>query len=377
MPVQINNPSFAPPPSGFIPNSGGSQPSVKRESFLDYFPNTREHYKGYIKQSIFENKMREALRQSVQSAGSLRARSVKLAERPNLIIVPEEFRRESESSIDQSGLNKMRDEGAVRDYYEGIRTDLLQRVWGEEWRTSSEMNMSAEMYAQSSAYFKTAFKEIGVAVATFGTGKAFGKTLTKYSGRTVNKFISPDTKLNKIIGKGLGKEFKIGKGIFTAEFQGLGQLMDKSIEGAVDLGDHLLTSDKMKQYSGFDPDYFGNNWLGNSVDFVASYHPMLAPSTAIQKKLLGDDIIRKGADFATDLIPVVSYCKTGVTSLTNIALYVHTRQTAHRMKDMEDRGNAAERNFNQKLKQTIYDDVEALSYNDIKCLMEEVGLTEL
>jgi len=373
MAVHLDNLHFAPPPSGFIPNSGGSQPLVKRACFIDYFPHVKESYKGYIKQSIFEEKMKSVIRQAVESTGSLSSRSVELPVQSGLSKIPSDLIVKSDFSIDQSGLDRMTKERAINDYYQDLKNSILCGINGTEWRTPSEMNMSEDMYAQSDAYFHKAEKDVAIAVVSAGVGKAFGKVVTKFSGQTVNKLISPGTKLNSFVGKTLGKEFKLGTGIFTVEFQGVDQLMGKSVEGATELGDQLLTSKKVKQYEGFDPDYFGDNWLGNSVDFVAS----LSPVTKIEKKIFGKNIARKSTDFGTDLIPVVSWCKTGVTTLGNIALGFQTHEIANRMKAIEDKGNEADRKFNRDLKQTIYNDVNALYLDDIKNLIDEVGLTEL
>ena len=337
-----------------------------RETFIDYFPLTGAGYPGFIRVYRFELRMKEVIRQAVASVGDLNARFAESPQQSNRVQVFSDRVAKSESSIDQTGLDKMTKERAIKDYYQDIKNSILSSVNGTEWRMPNEMRMSEEMYAQSSAYFKTAVKDITVAAASAGMGKAVGKTLTKYSGQTVNKFIQPGTKLNSVVGKGLGKEFKIGKGIFAAEFQGVDYLMGKSVEGYAELGDQLLTSDKVKQYEGFDPDYFGDNWLGNSIDFLASAHP----ATAIQKKLFGDDAVKKQVDLATDLIPVVSWCKTGVTSLVNIALGVQTQNTANSMKTIEDKSNQAEWDFNRKLKQTIYNDVSALHLEEIKKLID-------
>jgi len=336
----------------------GQNPPRKRETFLDYFPNVCAHYVGYIREATFKNKMEQIIKESVDTVGPFTG---KYWTEPT-----------SNTGWSQKGIAMQR-ESARNGYIQDIKNQILASINMEEWRPMQKMNTSDDMYAQSDAYFHKAGKDVTVAVASAGVGKAFGKVMTKFSGQTVNKLIKPGTKLNSIIGKTLGKEYKIGTGIFTAKFQGVDQLMGKSVEGAVGLGDQLLTSKKVKQYEGFDPDYFGDNWLGNSVDFVAN----LSPITKIEKKIFGKNIARNSADFGTDLIPVVSWCKTGVTTLGNIVLGAQMYYKATKLKEDNDQNNETERAYNANLTQTIYDDMNFLSFEDTEALIRLCGMGEL
>jgi len=318
----------------------------KREHFLDYFPYATEKYPGFIKQEHFQTTMTRVIAECISVAGTLSARYRELPQHPKLIEVPDRFITESKLSIDQSGMDTKAKERAIEQYYHDIKTILMESALAEEWRMPNEMRMSEEMFAQSKAYRNAAIKSVSVEVVSNRAGKALGKPLSKFSGQTVNKFIKPNTTLNKIVGKGLGKEFEAGGKVLNIEFHGMGKLIDKSVEGYAEVIDHAVTSEKVKQYEGFEPEYFEDNAIG---------------------------VV---AEIASDLIPVFSWCKTGVKAAANAALSYETGEIANRMKAIEDQSNAAERNFNQKLKQTIHDDVSALSPEEIKNLIDIIGLTE-
>lgn len=324
------------PNTSFSTLSSGGKPNLNRACFIDFFPLTRERHKGFIREHRFEERMKDVIRECIVATGGL---------------------------TQYKKINA--DKNYKTAYYQEIKEKILNRSLSEEWRMPSEM-----MYGQSRAYYKTAVKEGAIQVVTASIGKGFGKALTKNSGRTVNKFIEPGTKLNKIIGQGLGKTFKGGKGILSIEFQGIDYLTGEVVKESAELVDNLSTSSEAKQYKGYNFDLFGNNWYGNTVDFIASQHP----AVAIQKKILGDDIVRKTADVATDLT-MLSWFKTGVTVFGNIYLGSKTEKIANQMKAEENRGNASE--LNQKLKQTVHDDVFALHPEEIKKLIDVVGLARL
>ena len=373
MSIQINNPHFAPPPSGFIPNFGQGHSSPKRACFIDYFPHVKENYKGYIKQSIFDVKMKKAIKQSIESAGKLSARFRELPELSNRIKIPSDLIVKSEFSMDQTGLDKTTRESTIKGYYEGIRTDLLHRVWGEEWRTPSEMNMSRDMYAQSNAYFKSAGMDVGIGLVSFGVGKGIGKlsknlhlrskTIQKgiakiesssIKGKTYNRSLSLEVNVAKnsnwgrsISFEGLGKKADASIGLFQGDI--FGSTKDVWKHNVTEIYNHNFgKSDDFEPFDSFDYSNYGMN-----------------------KK------VNTGLDVATDFVPLVGIAKTITNIGFNTILGFQTRAAANRMKVVEEQSNQAERNFNQKLKQTIYDDVNALSYEDIKHLIEVVGLTEL
>ena len=380
MPIHLDNIHFAPQPSGFGPTSGSAQPSQKRESFFDYFPIVKENYKGYIKQNIFEGKMKEAIRQSIESVKRSRALSGGFTAESSTHPILSDQIVIKKVSFDQTGLDKMNEESTMNGYYEDIRTELLHRVWGEEWRTPNEMNMSRDMYAQSNNYFKSAGKEAVLFGLGEGIGKAFGKL-----GKA-----KPIENLMKRTDNGLfstSKRSFFGKYPFSAESKYLMNVKNKNFLFQTDIKvSNLFSGGKvvnkvsysslkiasvspMEAFIGEGLDKGASHLAG--IDTFDEYNCMNFSYYGLNK------YVNKGVDIASGFIPYVNIAKTINNVGWNTLLGFQTRAIANRMKDVEDKSNAAERNFNQRLKQTIYDDVDALSFKDIGNLIEVAGLIGL
>lgn len=360
-------------PSGFISRSEAALSSAPRANFIDYFPRTKENYKGFIAQNLFKEKIKDVIYQAVKLAGKLSTHFVKLPEHSNstlnLIKMPAGkyvsksglSSEETKANLQgfQASLDKMSYESKIRNYYEDIKTDLLYRIWGKEWRQLNEMHSSEDMYLQSKNYFTSAVKDVGIHTISLGTGKAIGMVSKKLDVKTIRQFRDrlPNTGFSLT-----GKTQKMGNSTFNysarmsfttrnnsvtlAEFDILSQTIDKGLEKTTD----IITDNS--NFESF-----------NCFDFGATSDCGKKLNTAV--------------DIATNFSPHIAFAKLVVNTGYNTLLGFQTRKTAHRMKIIEEHSNEAERNFNQKLKQTIYDDVNALSYEDIKNLIEKLGLMGL
>lgn len=225
--------------------SGTSSILPTRNTFIDYFPATTVGYSGFIRTYRFEETMKKLIAACVKDTGDIRR--YKRAINPN----------------------KQSNDFSERMYYQNIKEKILHRVNGTEWRMPNEMRMSEEMFAQSKAYRNAAIKGAGVEIVSNLAGNALAKPLSKYSGQTINKFIKPDTTLNKVVGKAVGKEFTMGGKVLKAEFHGVGKMIDKSVEGYAELIEHAVTNEKVKQYEGFEPEYFEDNTVGRVAEIAS------------------------------------------------------------------------------------------------------------
>ena len=339
--------------------------SAKRANFLDYFPRLKETYKGYVTQNIFEGKMKNLIRQSVEAVKQSQVLYSGYSAESSMYKIPSGDVVVSKSSIDQSGLDKRTAEREKDFYYECIRSELLNLVWGEQWREANVLSGSEEMFAQSNGYLTSA----AISAASWGAGKVIGKVAKSLNVKTVQNFRArlPNTGFSitnntQMLGKSnynittrasftvknsnltrkvslfKGIEPKTNGSITLAEFDAQNYVSDKGFK----------IMEKSNDFQSIDCFDFGfkQGWAQN---------------------------LNKALDIATDFIPLIGIPKVALNTGFNALVGFQTRATAQRMKDLEDRGNAAERKFNQKLKQTIYDDVDALSLEDVRGV---VGMIE-
>lgn len=310
--------------------SGATSLLPDRNTFIDYFPATRAGYPGFIREYRFETTMIGIIEGCVKDTGDLN----------QYTRLPQQ--------LNSGDFNE-------RMYYQAIKEKMQHGVNGKEWRMPNEMKMSEEMAAQSRNYLKTAIKDVAVTAASLGAGKAMEKTgnfASKHVGNIADKFVKNNT-VNKASKEGVAGNlrmkklpFNLNPEYFSPQFNGGEHIINSFIEGIANIAHNELSNEQERKHDDSTINFFGDSSVG------------------------------KAADFVTDLVPVISWCKTGVRSVTNFVLSYQTSEIADNMKKIEDQSNAAERNFNQKLKQTIYNDVSALQLEEIKKLIDIIGLTK-
>ncbi len=367
--------------SGLHGNSMNNQAPIKRIDFFDYFPHLKENYKGFIAQDTFKSKMQKAVKQAIESTGKLNDR---YTESPPQSKPISPICKGSKSDF----LDKKSEGNTIRNYYYDLKLKILDGIFKEEWRQMNEMHTSENMYAQSNAYFKSAGMDAGIGIATFGIGKGIGK-LAKLKTQKIHSIVKKRTSIGLISG-GIYKDtingnvydsaFKmkfarnmksnnsLGKEINPLNiFKGENIMSNASYIG-MDVVDINLSNVTQKIWEHNINEY--RNHLG--VSDLESFNCM---DYGLESKTAQN--INKWADIVTDFIPFVGLAKTITNVGFNTVLGIQTRHTAHRMKDMDDANNVAEINFNQNLKQNIYDDIYALSSEEIKGLIDVLNLTEL
>jgi len=321
------NPTLTPQSRPALFREAANTMPPKREHFLDYFPNTRSRYGGYIREEIFGDKMTEVINECVKDTGSLN-----------------QYNRMPKQ------INS--DEFSARMYYQNIKEKILHRVYGTEWRTPNEMRMSEEMFAQSDAYFQAVIKD----VAMFGAGKLVDKTAEK-----AQKVITSQA---------------VKRGLFTQK--NVDTFNTTLNKGADFLGEKItpkgLIEDGAERIAGMIRKKEEKYETISFTDTSALYDACgVKPS---EMGLIATNTLATGVDIITDIHPKFKKAKLVAQAGLNVFTGIQVRGAAEQVKAIEDQSNAAERNFNQQLKQTIHDDVSALSPEEIKNLIDIIGLTE-
>ena len=331
---------------GSILNLSDGRPSPKRGCFIDYFPLTNAKYPGLIRAHDFEGRMKIVINECINSAGSLS----KYSRLPQ----PVNFH------LKNNDLNET-------DYYQEIKVLLSFRIFDVEWRTPNEMEMSKKMYAQSGNYLKSAGKDLGIALATWGIGKGIGK-LGKIRNKSIQKgMIKTETtsikgtvvNVSKSIEVNLGKKNNWGRNVSI--FKGLGKKADAKLSFGFDIleantsiwqrnaetGYNELASNDFEEFNCMDYSTYGMNEDVNNV-----------------------------LDIATDFVPYLGQAKLALNIISNAGLSVKSFFDAKQLKKGEEKLNAADKNFNLELKQTIHDDVLALYPEEIKQLIDMTNSIE-
>jgi len=258
-----------------------------------------------------------------------------------------------------------------------IKNQILGRIFMEEWRPMHEMNASKEMYAASNNYLKSAVKDAAIQAASMGadkvikgvTGKLNSKSALLFKDRIAKTGFSvrgdaqnigketynytakfgltlKNSNLARNISlKGMGA--KTHASVSLVEFNAIDFVKDKGIENIAD------KTIKTNEYKSF-----------NALDYNPNYSPVMNAAMGT-------------ADIVMDYIPLASLAKTITNVGFNTALSAQTYFTAKRMEKIETASNEAERAFNAKLTQTIYDDMNFLSFEDTEALIRLCGMGEL
>jgi hypothetical protein len=322
------------PPLPYVNSMDNHNVEIKKEGFLDYFPLTRSSFSGYIEQATFRNKLDQLIAETLRA---VRKDTYYYTE--TLPPAPRSY-----LGVNSETGNAIPKSDADYRYYADIQNTLAKKIWEMEWREIKELHYSDAMYAEASNYMKTAVLDIATAVVSDKVTDKLSKPAKHKFGNTLNKMTNPKSKMNKIIGKGIGGnvDYSFSKHLgakFNFHYSTIDQIIGIPVQVGQNFAYNIATTQEEKTYSGETISSFGDGELAQAVDIV------------------------------TDFVPWVSYCKTGVKSTLNLALGAQLYITANRMRKMENESNFADENFNRKIMQNLESDIRDLSLKEVEQLI--------
>lgn len=345
----------------------GNVTPVVRRDVLDFFPQTRTYYPGYVKQEIFLTRLKKVLEEAYMRSqcaiDSVRNRGLEMravnsgpfitAKGPSMTALPDKRPSMKASPADPS-------------WSTSFKTEVIKGVRTIEWRPVSQMrDFAAEMRAQSDQYFTTARKT----VALHYGGGALARQAQKVGGKQISKLIAQE-KLSKNMGEKVGKtvlgnvklQLKYNadpiqshsiKDLMALNLQQKkhsitiikGSLSDEGINKALDVATKSLSN-------GIEVSLNNDNTRA-----------WLTKHTGMSDKVAG--YVMEGLDIASDFVPVAAATKTVEEAVFNVGFGVYYRIQAADFERQQRENEERWKDFERKLKASIIQDIEALNDQDL------------
>ena len=329
---------------------------VKRETFLDYFPNVCRSYKGLIFNATFQSKMERVIKDALKTTGTFAYRCAK-------------------ESVPSSGAFNLQREQIWQDYLRDVKNQILIGISVENWNDLPEMSIREELNNQSKNYFKVAGKEAAIQGATFGLGKGIKfvskkintKSLRLARGRIPNTGLSASERVTTIgnvpVNHSLNTNMTLNnsplarnvtfKGLENNTRPSITLLEFNAVDTVVDRSENIVGDMAVdtKEYDSFD-------CLGLGVYNV-------------------DQEVNDAINTVTDFVPIFSWPNAFLNVVGNTLLGVHTALKGKRIQEMETDSSNRVRNFNTNLKQIIFNDLNFLNLPEVAGLIEVCGLKEM
>ena len=327
---------------------------VKREEFLDFFPNVCNNYKGFILSATFRSKMERIILHSLSLVGTFTDRCTK-------------------EMIPMTGLFDSQRELARQNYLQDIKSTILLGISVEEWRVLDDTNLGEQINNQALNYYKEAKKEAALQLISFGFGKILkhGAKALNAKSVTLSKQRIPDTGFSAS-----SRVQKVGDSTFnvsaSANFTLRGHAArNVTLKGltnpkaSITLVEFDLISQGTDKVAKFVADFFAN------TDDYDSFNCLDLSAYGVNKK------VNKALDVATDFIPLTAWPKTIVNVAGNVFLGMNAERIAENMQKWDTENNEMIHEINATLKQIIYNDMYLLDLNEVEDLIGVCGLKEM
>lgn len=335
----------------------GNVTPVVRRDVLDFFPQTRTYYPGYVKQEIFLTRLKKVLEEAYMRSqcaiDSVRNRGLEMravntgpfitAKGPSMTALPDNRPSMKAAPADPS-------------WSTSFKTEVIKGVRTIEWRPVSQMkDLAAELRQQSNQYFAASTK----GVVDKALDKVGGKVVTqikKTGGQQLGKMIAKG-QINKTVGQGIGK-YGLGS-VAKVEYK----LQPKGFKNAlVDVDIDINMTDKV---------------VGDAFEAVGDMVPSgidvsmnnedtrawLSKHTGMSDKWA--DRVMGGVDTAMDFIPIASATKMVEGAVINAGMGVYYRIEANKVEKQQKENEERWKDFERKLKASIIQDIEALTEGEL------------
>lgn len=347
---------------------------VVRHDVVDYFPQTRMHYPGYIKQEIFRVKLKDVLEEAYMRSqcaiDSVRNRGLEMravnngpfAKGPSMTVLPDNRPSMKSTPTDPS-------------WSTSFKAEVLKGVRSTEWRPVYQMrDYAAEMRAQSNQYFATA----GKTVALHYGGGALARQAQKVGGKQISKLIAQE-KLSKNMGEKVGKtvfgnvKLQIKYNADPIQSHSIKDLMALKLQQKK----HTITI-----INGSLSDEVIGKTLDAATDSLSdgievslnneNTRAWLTKHTGMSDKVAG--YVMGGLDIASDFVPVAAATKTVEEAVFNVGFGVYYRIQAAEFERRQRESEERWKDFERKLKAAIVQDIEELSDKELLTLKDLVLL---
>jgi hypothetical protein len=306
---------------------------------LAFFPKTAKEFPTYIKQDIFMYSIKELIEKS-------KPVNPFFAVAPPIIDPSPVF-------TNVSGIFPQI-QGTDYRYYTDIWNTMKQLVYTMEWRIKSDgPSESAKLRAQANAQLKSVVTDVTVSVVTFGIGKGITKLTKKLPVRTIkHKFLKGNirTETTTFFGKPIG---------FSAshKFQVKGKLGQEITKKGLGHSANITALEI------------------STSGVIKKFHDTIQPADEYQ----AFDSLDEHPVWSTilDIAPLFGTAKSIVDGVANAALAYQNYQIANRVEANEQHSTQAEQIFNDRIKKSIYDDIESLQIVGVEKLIKYLNIESI
>ncbi len=366
---------------------------MQRKDLKDYFPQTSEHFQGYIQMAVFREKLYDVLRTAKRQISLLYSQEYTILSDP-----PQHVRNEHMYIKDFTPIKSEPDPK-----YEAheFRNSILEMIDFKEWKPITAMrDFASENRPQQDVYWKSAGKEVLSYGLSFGIGKAVKgvQNVLKNPPEILSKIkIDPKTKVGQTVDSVLATH-STKNGLLKINVAGT--VTGVAINSAFGLnkkqGFELKfqtkeNKERLKNYGVpervADFIIYGGEKLNNDKNIAVLVDKTGISST--QAKYILDSVVminlatNPGSfinlfgiagtlDIATDLMPH----KSAVNAFYNCLLAWRTRKSARVFDESASQNEKLWDEFATKLKAKIKQDINSLSDKELIDLCELLGINE-